>query len=114
MEYNYNDANVVPAPNAQKGKSIAAIILGAASIVFCCNVLCGIVAVIMGIIGLNKGKDSANKYAAGDYTGAAIVAEDAGKKAKIGLIIGIIGVILMVILIVALFALGVLSSLLQS
>ena len=81
--------NTAPA-NDKKGFSIAALVLGIIALVLCCiwyvSIPCGIIALILGIIGLKSSK-----------RGMSIA----------GIITGVIGMILSIVLVIAIVMLGV-------
>lgn len=81
--------NTIPT-NDKKGFSIAALVLGIIALVLCCiwyvSIPCGIIALILGIIGLKSSK-----------RGMSIA----------GIITGVIGMILSIVLVIAIVMLGV-------
>lgn len=87
---NNNNAIVNQQPKDKKGFSIAALVLGIVAIVLCCiwyvSIPCGIIALILGIIGLKSSK-----------RGMSIA----------GIITGVIGMILSIVLVVSIVLLGV-------
>ena len=92
-----------PAPNyyvqPQTGKCIAAIVLGAISLLLCGNVIFGIAAIITGAIGYNNGTAARNAMLYNQSGIANQQAELCNKYGKLGLILGIVGIVLMVLLI---------------
>lgn len=95
VESEVNETTNTTQENDKKGFSIAALVLGIIAIVLCCiwyvSIPCGIIALILGIIGLKSSK-----------RGMSIA----------GIITGVIGMILAIVLIISvvLFGVGVLNS----
>lgn len=95
---NYQVPNYYVQP--QTGKCIAAIVLGAISLLLCGNVVFGIAAIVLGAIGYNNGTAARNAML---YNQSVIANQQAAlcnKYGKLGLILGIIGIALMVLLII--------------
>ena len=90
VESEVNQATNTAPANDKKGFSIAALVLGIIAIVLCCiwyvSIPCGIIALILGIIGLKSSK-----------RGMSIA----------GIITGVIGMILSIVLVVSIVLLGV-------
>lgn len=90
VESEVNQANNTAPANDKKGFSIAALVLGIIALVLCCiwyvSIPCGIIALILGIIGLKSSK-----------RGMSIA----------GIITGVIGMILSIVLVIAIVMLGV-------
>ena len=90
VESEVNQATNTAPANDKKGFSIAALVLGIIALVLCCiwyvSIPCGIIALILGIIGLKSSK-----------RGMSIA----------GIITGVIGMILSIVLVIAIVMLGV-------
>ena len=90
VESEVNQATNTTPANDKKGFSIAALVLGIIALVLCCiwyvSIPCGIIALILGIIGLKSSK-----------RGMSIA----------GIITGVIGMILSIVLVIAIVMLGV-------
>ena len=90
VESEVNQATNTAPANDKKGFSIAALVLGIIALVLCCiwyvSIPCGIIALILGIIGLKSIK-----------RGMSIA----------GIITGVIGMILSIVLVIAIVMLGV-------
>lgn len=90
VESEVNQATNTAPANEKKGFSIAALVLGIIALVLCCiwyvSIPCGIIALILGIIGLKSSK-----------RGMSIA----------GIITGVIGMILSIVLVIAIVMLGV-------
>lgn len=90
VESEVNQSTNNTATNDKKGFSIAALVLGIIAIVLCCiwyvSIPCGIIALVLGIIGLKSSK-----------RGMSIA----------GIITGVIGMILSIVLVVSIVLLGV-------
>ena len=90
VESEVNQSTNTTVTNDKKGFSIAALVLGIIAIILCCiwyvSIPCGIIALILGIIGLKSSK-----------RGMSIA----------GIITGVIGMILSIVLIIAVVLLGV-------
>lgn len=90
VEREVNQATNTAPANDKKGFSIAALVLGIIALVLCCiwyvSIPCGIIALILGIIGLKSSK-----------RGMSIA----------GIITGVIGMILSIVLVIAIVMLGV-------
>jgi len=90
VESEVNKATNTAPANDKKGFSIAALVLGIIALVLCCiwyvSIPCGIIALILGIIGLKSSK-----------RGMSIA----------GIITGVIGMILSIVLVIAIVMLGV-------
>ena len=90
VESEVNQATNTAPANDKKGFSIAALVLGIIALVLCCiwyvSIPCGIIALILGIIGLKSSK-----------RGMSIA----------GFITGVIGMILSIVLVIAIVMLGV-------
>ena len=90
VESEVNQATNTASANDKKGFSIAALVLGIIALVLCCiwyvSIPCGIIALILGIIGLKSSK-----------RGMSIA----------GIITGVIGMILSIVLVIAIVMLGV-------
>ncbi len=98
MEYQYQNAGYIEAPQDYKVWSIINIVLG---VLCCCN--CGFISIIMGVLALLKSNDVA-KYIAMGEEGIGM-AQEASSKAKLfniiasafiglSIIVGIIGAII--------------------
>lgn len=90
VESEVNQATNTAPANDKKGFSIAALVFGIIALVLCCiwyvSIPCGIIALILGIIGLKSSK-----------RGMSIA----------GIITGVIGMILSIVLVIAIVMLGV-------
>ena len=90
VESEVNQATNTAPANDKKGFSIAALVLGIIALILCCiwyvSIPCGIIALILGIIGLKSSK-----------RGMSIA----------GIITGVIGMILSIVLVIAIVMLGV-------
>ena len=90
VESEVNQATNTAPANDKKGFSISALVLGIIALVLCCiwyvSIPCGIIALILGIIGLKSSK-----------RGMSIA----------GIITGVIGMILSIVLVIAIVMLGV-------
>ena len=90
VESEVNQATNTAPANDKKGFSIAALVLGIIALVLCCiwyvSIPCGIIALILGIIGLKSSK-----------RGMSIA----------GILTGVIGMILSIVLVIAIVMLGV-------
>lgn len=90
VESEVNQSTNTTSTNDKKGFSIAALVLGIIALVLCCiwyvSIPCGIIALILGIIGLKSSK-----------RGMSIA----------GIITGVIGMILSIVLVIAIVMLGV-------
>ena len=90
VESEVNQATNTAPANDKKGFSIAALVLGIIALVLCCiwyvSIPCGIIALILGIMGLKSSK-----------RGMSIA----------GIITGVIGMILSIVLVIAIVMLGV-------
>lgn len=90
VESEVNQATNTAPTNDKKGFSIAALVLGIIALVLCCiwyvSIPCGIIALILGIIGLKSSK-----------RGMSIA----------GIITGVIGMILSIVLLISIVMLGV-------
>lgn len=90
VESEVNQATNTAPANDKKGFSIAALVLGIIALVLCCiwyvSIPCGIIALILGIIGLKSSKR---------------------EMSIAGIITGVIGMILSIVLVIAIVMLGV-------
>ena len=83
-----------PMLQPKTGKCVAAIIIGALSLLLCGNLLLGIPAIVLAAMGLSSGKSAQNSMAYNQPELAAQQAATCNKYGSIALALGLVGIIL--------------------